>query len=69
MAVTITTRRTHLPTHGRRAITSVTLDLDQVAVLDRIAKEQRISRSSVVRQAIQVFVRLNAHDGERESMS
>ena len=61
------TRRTDLPTHERRCITSVTLDPDQVAVLDRIAKEQRISRSSVVRQAVQMFVRINARDEEREA--
>lgn len=65
--MTIKVRRTHLPTHERRTITSVTLDPDQVTVLDRIAREQRISRSSVVRQAVQMFVRLNARDDDRSA--
>lgn len=56
---------------GKRHITSVTLDPDQMEDIDRHAESQRSSRSAVIRQAVQLFLIVNprptTHTDERQA--
>lgn len=51
---------TKLPSrHGKRHITTVTLDADQLIELDLHAEAQLSSRSAVIRQAVKLFLIVN----------
>lgn len=42
----------------RRVVTTVSLDADQVKALDRLAEQRRGERSQLIRQAIDLLLRL-----------
>lgn len=50
--------------HNKAKI-SISIAPDQVATLDSLAEQRRVSRSVLVREAIDLFVRVNMPSGSR----
>ena len=62
MEATVTNERNPQYMHGKRLLTNILLDPDQIKALDQIADRKRTSRAQLVREAVDLFL---VHEEQR----